>query len=84
MEIKKLLYVTDMKSPSFEDVDQMLVLRKLGLEEVVFLNPSGVEDWDKRVEGYGVKAKILAGEGPVLSRILDSARQEAVSMMKVL
>lgn len=81
MEIKKLLYVTDMKSPNFEDVDQLMVLRKLGLEELIFLNRMGVEDWDKRVEGYGLKAKILAGEGPVLRRILDSARQEEVSMI---
>jgi len=76
MEIKKLIYVTDMNSPSFEDVDQLMVLRKLGLEAVIFLNSSGIEDWDKRVEDYGVKARTLVGEGPVLSRILDAARQE--------
>jgi nucleotide-binding universal stress UspA family protein len=76
MEIKKLIYVTDMNSPRFEDVDQLMVLRKLGLEEVIFLNPSGIEDWDKRVEDYGVKARSLVGEGPVLSKILDAARQE--------
>ncbi len=81
MEIKKLIYVTDMNSPSFEDMDQLMVLRKLGLEEVLFLNPSGIEDWDKRVEDYGVKARTLAGEGPALSRILDAARQEDPSMI---
>ncbi|MGD9318820.1 MAG: universal stress protein [Desulfobacteraceae bacterium] len=81
MQIKKLIYVTDMNSPRFEDVDQLMVLRKLGLEEVIFLNPSGIEDWDKRVEDYGVKARALPGEGPVLSRILDAARQEAPSMI---
>jgi nucleotide-binding universal stress UspA family protein len=81
MEIKKLIYVTDMNSPSFEDVDQLMVLRKLGLEAVIFLNPSGIEDWDKRVEDYGVKARTLAGEGPVLSRILDAARQEDPSII---
>ena len=76
MVIKKLIYVTDMNSPSFEDVDQLMVLRKLGLEEVIFLNPSAIEDWDKRVKEYGVKARTLVGEGPVLSRILDAAGQE--------
>ncbi len=81
MEIKKLIYVTDMNSPRFEEVEQLMVFRKLGLEEVIFLNPSGIGDWDKKVEDYGVKARTLAGEGPVLSRILDAARREAPSMI---
>jgi nucleotide-binding universal stress UspA family protein len=83
MVIKKLLYVADMNRPSFEDVERLMVLQKLGLEEVIFLNPSGIEDWDKRVEEYGVKARTLVGEGPVLSRILDTARQEDPSMIAV-
>lgn len=81
MVIKKLIHVTDMNSPRFEDVDQLMVLRKLGLEEVIFLNTSGIKDWDKRVEAYGVKPRTLAGQGPVLSRILDAARQEDPSMI---
>lgn len=81
MEIKKLIYVPDMNSSSVAEVDQLMVLRKLGLEEVIFLNPSGIEDWEKRVEGYGVRAQTLPGEGPVLSRILDAARQKGPSMI---
>jgi nucleotide-binding universal stress UspA family protein len=81
MVIKKLIHVTDLNSPRFEDVDQLMVLRKLGLEEVIFLNPGGMEDWDKRVEAHGVKARSLAGQGPVLSRILEAARQEDPSMI---
>ena len=81
MEIKKLLYVTDMNSPSFEGVDQFMVLRKLGVEEVIFLDAIAAEDWEERVSKYGLKSRTLAGEGPILSRILDAARQEGPSII---
>ncbi len=81
MVIKKIIYVTEINSPSFEDVNQLMVLRKLGLEEVIFLNPSGMGDWEKRVEDYGVRAETLAGEGSVLSRILDAAGRGGPSMI---
>jgi nucleotide-binding universal stress UspA family protein len=81
MEIKKLIHVTDMNNPRFQDVDQLMVLRKLGLEEVIFLSLGGIEDWDKRVEGYEVKARSLTGQGPFLSRILEAARREDPSMI---
>jgi nucleotide-binding universal stress UspA family protein len=81
MEIKKLIHVTDMNNPRFQDVDQLMVLRKLGLEEVIFLSLGGTEDWDKRVEAYGVKAWTLAGQGAGLSRILEVAHQVEPSMI---
>jgi nucleotide-binding universal stress UspA family protein len=81
MEIKRLLYTTDMENPNFNAVEKLMVLRKLGLEEVIFLGPIGAEDWKKRVSDYGLKSKTLAGGGLVLSRILDAARQEEVSMI---
>jgi nucleotide-binding universal stress UspA family protein len=81
MEIGRILYATDMEAPNFKGVEQLMVLCKLGLEEVIFLNSPGVEDWGKRVANYGLKYKTLAGEGPFLSKILDAARQETVSMV---
>jgi nucleotide-binding universal stress UspA family protein len=81
MVIKKLIHATDMNSPRFEDLDQLMVLRKLGLEEVIFLSLGGIEDWDKRVEEYKVKVRSLTGQGPFLSRILEAARQEDPSMI---
>jgi len=81
MEIKKLIYVTDMNSPRFEEMEQLMVFRKLGLEEVIFLNPRGIGDWDERVQDHGVKARTLAGEGLALSRILDAVRREEPSMI---
>jgi nucleotide-binding universal stress UspA family protein len=81
MEIKRLIYTTDRENPSFSAVEKLMVLRKLGLEEVIFLDAVGAEDLKKRVSEYGLKSKTLAGEGPFLSRILDAAGQEEVSMI---
>lgn len=83
MKIKRILYATDVEKPDFSELESLMVLRKLGLEEIIFLNPSGAEDWEKRVVGYGLKSKTLAGEGQVLPKILDVARQEATSMIAV-
>ncbi len=83
MEIKKLLYATDFEKPNFVQVESLLVFRKLGLEEVIFLNPFVPEDWEKRVVDHGLKSRTLAGEGPLLSRILDAAHREKVSIVAV-
>jgi len=81
MEIKKLLYVTDDNSPSLQDFDQLMVLRKLGLEEVIFLDAIGAVDWKEGFSEYGLKSRSLAGEGPILSRILDAVHQTEPSVI---
>jgi len=81
MAIRKLLYATDIREPDFAEVERLLSLRKLGLEEVIFLAAGKVEDWEGKLDGYGVRFKTLAGEGPLVSRILSVARQEAASVI---
>lgn len=83
MEITKILYVTDKEKPSFSEVERLMALRRLGLEEIIFLNPKGEIDWEKRVGDYGVKSKPLAGQGPILPRILSTVEQETASMIAV-
>ena len=83
MEITKILYVTDKEKPSFGEVECLMALRKLGLEEIIGLNPKGDMDWGKSVSDYGVKSKTSAKEGPILTRILGAAKQETASMIAV-
>ncbi|MGD8227312.1 MAG: universal stress protein [Desulfobacteraceae bacterium] len=83
MEITKILYVTDKENPSFSEVERLMTLRKLGLKEIIGLNPKGDTDWGKTVGEYGVKTKTLAGEGPILTRILSTVEQENASMIAV-
>ena len=83
MEITKILYITEKVKPSFNELEPLMALRKLGLEEILCLNPKGDMDWGKSAGDYGVKCKTLAGEGPILPRILSTAKQETASMIAV-
>lgn len=81
VKIRRILYAADMDELNFSEVERLIALRKLGLEEVIFLNSSEAEDWDRKMAHHGLKSKTLSGEAPALSKILDAARQEAVSMV---
>jgi nucleotide-binding universal stress UspA family protein len=83
MEITKILYVTDKEKPSFSEVERLMAFRKLGLEEIIGLNPKGDMDWGKSLADYEVESKTLAKEGPILPRILSTAKQETASMIAV-
>jgi nucleotide-binding universal stress UspA family protein len=83
MEVKKLLYVTDIEEPDLSEVEQLLVLRKLGLEEVLFLCPNTPKDWEKRLGDYGLKSRTLKWEGSLLPGILDAMQKEKISIMAV-
>lgn len=83
MEVKKLLYVTDIEKPDFSEVEQFLVLRKLGLDEMLFLCPNSPEDWERRLSDYGLKSRRLKWEGSLLPGILDAMQKEKISIMAV-
>ena len=83
MEIRKLLYATDIEEPSFTELERLMVFRNLGLEEVVCLLPKGVEDWEGRLADYSLKSRTLPSKGPLLPGILDIVRQEGISIIAV-
>jgi nucleotide-binding universal stress UspA family protein len=81
MEVGKLLYVTDVRQPSFSDVEPVLALRTLGLNEVIFLHTTKVEGWDAKVADYGLKSKTFMVDGPLVPAILNAAHREAISLV---
>ena len=81
MEAGKLLYATNVKHPSFAEVERLLVLQTLGLKEVIFLHETQVEGWDRRLADYGMNSKTLTVEGSLVPSILNLANQEAVSLI---
>ncbi len=83
MEIRKLLYATDLKEPTFDIMGGLLNIRKLGLEEVVLLHSMSahLEDWKQRLSNYGIRSKALVEEGPSVPAILGVAQKEAVSFI---
>lgn len=81
MEVGKLLYVTDVRQPSFSDVEPVLALRTLGLKEVIFLHTTKVEDWDARLAEYGLKSKTFMVDRRLMPAILNTAHREGVSLI---
>jgi nucleotide-binding universal stress UspA family protein len=81
MQVGKLLYVTDFRQPSVSEVERLMDLRSLGLKEVVFLHASKAEGWERRLADYGIDSKTLIVERPMVASILDTAHQEAVSLI---
>jgi nucleotide-binding universal stress UspA family protein len=81
MEVGKLLYVTDVRQPSFSEVESVLALRTLGLNEVIFLHTTKVEGWDAKVADYGLKSKTFMVDGPLVPAILNAAHREAISLV---
>ena len=81
MEIRKLLYATDIEKPAFSELEGLMVFRNLGLKEVVCLLPTGVEDWEGRLAEYSLKSRTLPSKGPLLPGILEIVRQERISMI---
>lgn len=81
MEVRKLLYVTNRAKTNFEDMRPLLVLQKVGLEEVIFLHTLVTEDCESGVSEYGLKSHTLIGEGPFLPRILQAVQSEGISLV---
>lgn len=81
-EVGKLLYATNIRQPSFSEVEPLLALRTLGLKEVVFLHTTKVEDWDRRLADYGIDSKtFMVVDGSLVPAILNTVRREAVSLI---
>jgi len=83
MEIRKLLYVSDPEKPDLAHIRSLMSLRQLGLEEILLLHPSRVENRENIGFEYGVRSEELIYEGPALPKILDAVHQEKASLVAV-
>ena len=81
MEIKKILYATNIKGPVYNPIEGLLSLKKAGLEEILVLSDDISGDVKKGFSENGVTLRNIEGSGPITSRILDSARSENPSLI---
>ena len=81
MGVRKLLYASDIWNPRFSEVEPLLDLRTEGFEEVILLNTTKVEGWEKRLADFGLNTKTLIVEGPLVPCILKAVRQESVALI---
>jgi len=83
MEIRKLLYVSGAEEPDTVHIKSLMILRQIGLEEILFVHPNGSETWEIIGCDYGISSEELIYEEPALPRILDVIHEKKASLVAV-
>ena len=83
MEIRKILFVTDLEDQSLalNLLKQILRLQELGLEQIFFLQTIPFDIWIEELSAGKVEARIVVDENLSVSRILEAAEEEDVSLI---
>jgi nucleotide-binding universal stress UspA family protein len=83
MEIRKILFATDLEDQSLalNLLKQVLSLQKLGLEQIFFLQTMPFDSWMEKLSATKVKVKTIIDENLSLSRMLETAEEEDVSLI---
>ena len=81
MEVKKVLYATNLKEPTYNLFEGLLGIKKIGLEEIILLSCSPPDHLKEELSVNGISPKGIEAAGPFVSRILNSAKREDVSLI---
>jgi nucleotide-binding universal stress UspA family protein len=83
MEIRKILFATDLEDQAFSLnlLRQILPLQELGLEQIFFLQKTPFDKWIEELSATRIEARIIVDEDLSLSRILKAAEEEDVSLI---
>ncbi len=81
MEIKKLLYITHLREPTYELLEGLTELGNIGLKEILLLAaapPKGLRD---RFSDHGIQLKGVDGSDSLIPWIFEVADKEQVSLI---
>ena len=81
MQVKKVLYTTNLKEPTYNLFAGLLRMKRIGLEEIILLSHNPPEDLKGRLSQHGINLRGVEGSGTLVSGILDSAQREDVSLI---
>ena len=81
MEIKKLVYATDLREPTYDIFESLLAIKKTGLERIILLSETAPQELRKRLSNDGVNLSTVEGSKPLPSRILETADKEHASLV---
>ena len=81
IEIKKLLYATDLKEPALSLFEGLLDIKKIGLKEIIFLSSSPSGDLGRKLSEGGVNLRAVEGSGSLPFRIFETANRENPSLI---
>ena len=81
VKIKKLLYVSHLKEPTWNILEGLLDIKKIGLEEIILLSEGLPQGLKERLSEHGINLKRDEGSGPLIPRILETANREHTSFI---
>jgi nucleotide-binding universal stress UspA family protein len=83
MEIRKILFANDLEEQplALNLLKQVLPLQELGLEQIFFLQTIPFDSWIEELSASKVEARIIVDENLSVSRILEAADEEDVSLI---
>ena len=81
VKIKKILYIPYLKEPTYDLLEGLLDIKKIGLEEIILMSESLPQRLKEKVSEHGINLKRDKGSGPLIPRIIDSANKENASFV---
>lgn len=81
MEIKKLLYVTHLREPTYEFIEGLAEMGKIGLKEIILFPKNPPKELTDRLSDHGIHLKGVEDPGPLIPRIFEVADREHVSLI---
>ncbi len=81
MEFEKILYVTDVAGTGFREIEQLMVLNKLGFKELLCLVPKQVEGLAEKCKTHGIGCEVSVGKTPSVQEIAERAESGSFSLI---
>jgi nucleotide-binding universal stress UspA family protein len=81
VKIKKILYIPHLKEPTYDFLEGLLDIKKIGLAEIILFSESLPQGLKEKLSEQGINLKRDKGSGPLIPRILDSANKENASFI---
>jgi nucleotide-binding universal stress UspA family protein len=81
VKIKKLLYLSHLKEPTWNLLEGLLAIKQIGLEEIILLSEGLPQGLQERSSEHGIHLKRDEGSGPLIPRMIETAHRERASLI---
>lgn len=81
MEIKRIIYTTNLEKATHASIELLLDMKGLGLKDLMVLSSDLPEEITSRLAKEKINFKIIDKSGPSVNNILDLADQERASLI---
>lgn len=85
MDVKKILYATNLTGPTFRVLDGLSGLKSLGLQEIILLSNNATLDlfeaWKKRLSDLGINASIRTDPRNLSTSVLNTIKGNNISLV---